>query len=74
VRRQLVDGLLTNLLQDVRFLRVQNSGFSSLIRLGDVQPFSWDSKDKEIFAMLDEICIANKQNPLSILVNRDLTT
>jgi hypothetical protein len=31
-----------------------------------VQPIPWDSKDKEIFAMLDEICIANKQNPLTM--------
>ena len=32
----------------------------------DVQPIPWDSKDKEIFAMLDDIYIANKQNPLPI--------
>ena len=29
--------------------------------IGDVQPIPWDSKDKEIFAMLDDNCIANKQ-------------
>jgi hypothetical protein len=34
-----------------------------------VQPLTWDSKDKEIFAMLDDICIANKKNPLSMLSN-----
>jgi hypothetical protein len=34
-----------------------------------VQPLPWDSKDKDIFAMLDDICIANKQNPLSMSSN-----
>jgi hypothetical protein len=34
--------------------------------LYDVQPLPWDSKDKEIFTMLDDICIANKRNPLSM--------
>jgi hypothetical protein len=29
--------------------------------LGDVQSLPWDSKDKEIFAMLDDICIICKQ-------------
>jgi hypothetical protein len=36
--------------------------------IGDVQPLPWDSKDKAIFAILDDICIANKQNPLSMHV------
>ena len=30
--------------------------------IGGAQTFSRDSKDKEIFAMLDEIRIANKEN------------
>jgi hypothetical protein len=34
-----------------------------------VQPIPWDSKDKEIFAMLDDIYIANKQNPLPMSSN-----
>jgi hypothetical protein len=29
--------------------------------IGDVQPLPWDLKEKAIFAMLDDICIANKQ-------------
>jgi hypothetical protein len=37
--------------------------------IGDVQPLPWDSKDKAIFAMLCDICIANKQNPLSMSSN-----
>jgi hypothetical protein len=45
--------------------------FSSI---GDVQPLPWDSKDKEIFAMLDDICIANKQNPLSMSSNMGTVT
>ena len=32
--------------------------------IGGVQPFPRDSKDKENFAMLDEIKIANKENLL----------
>jgi hypothetical protein len=28
-----------------------------------MQPLPWDSKEKEIFATLDDICIANKKNP-----------
>jgi hypothetical protein len=42
--------------------------------IGDVQPLPWDSNDKAIFAMLDEICIANKQNPLSMLSNMATVT
>ena len=34
----------------------------------DVKALPWDSKDKEIFAMLDDICIADKINPLSMNV------
>jgi hypothetical protein len=37
--------------------------------IGDVQPLPWDLKEKAIFAMLDDICIANKQNPLSMSSN-----
>jgi hypothetical protein len=44
--------------------------FVKLIYIGDVQPISHgSSKDKEIFTMLDDICIANKQNPLSMSSN-----
>jgi hypothetical protein len=43
-----------------------------ILSIGDVQPLSWDSKDKEIFTMLDEICIANKQNPLLKSSNDDV--
>jgi hypothetical protein len=42
--------------------------------IGDVQPLPWNSKDKEIFAMLDDICIANKQNPLSMSSNMATVT
>jgi hypothetical protein len=44
--------------------------------IGDVQPlpWPWDSKDKEISAMLDDICIANKQNPLSMSSNMTTVT
>ena len=41
----------------------------SLLGVGDVQPLPWNSKDKEIFAMLDDICIVNKQNPFSMSSN-----
>ena len=34
-----------------------------------MQPLEWDWEDKEIFAILDEICIVNKQNPLSMSLN-----
>ena len=39
-----------------------------LVSSGDVQTLLWDSKDKEIFAMLDDrfaLQLLNKQNPLS---------
>jgi hypothetical protein len=42
--------------------------------IGDLQPIPWDSKDKEISAMLDDICIANKQNPLSVPSNMATVT
>jgi hypothetical protein len=36
----------------------------------DLQALPWDSKNKQIFAILaDDICIANKQNPLSMSSN-----
>ena len=46
-------------------------GYSNI---GDVKPLPWDSKDKEIFAMLDDICIADKQNPLSMSSNMATVT
>ena len=42
--------------------------------IDNVQPLPWDSKDKAIFAMLDDICIANKQNPLSMSSNMATVT
>jgi hypothetical protein len=39
-----------------------------------MEQLAWDSKDKEIFAMLAEICIANKQNPLSMYSNMATVT
>ena len=32
--------------------------------IGGVQPIPWDSKDKDIFAMLDELIIADEEKPL----------
>jgi hypothetical protein len=47
-----------------------------LSTLDDVQPFPGGSKEKyfKIFAMLDNICIANKQNPLSMSSNMATVT
>ena len=53
------------IVQEIKLVnRWLSSCYSSVAR--DVQPIPWDSKDKEIFAMLDDIYIANKQNPLPI--------
>jgi hypothetical protein len=46
-------------------------GYSNI---GDVKALPWDSKDKKIFAMLDDICIADKQNPLSMSSNMATVT
>ena len=48
----MVDRLLNQ--TETRFLRP----------IGGVQPIPWDSNDKEIFDMLDEIMLADKEKPL----------
>jgi hypothetical protein len=50
-------------------IRGDFSSVASGRSIGDVQPLTWDSNDNEIFAMLEEIRVANKQNPLSMSSN-----
>ena len=57
-----------NLCHDVYILSFDMC-LRSTSSIGDVQPLPWDSKDKAIFAMLGDICMANKQNPLSMSSN-----
>ena len=53
----MVDSLLNQ--TETRFLRP----------IGGVQPIPWDSNDKEIFDMLDEIMLADKEKPFKNLLN-----
>jgi hypothetical protein len=45
-------------------IRGDFSSVASGQSIGVVQPLTWDSNEKENFAMLEEICIENKQNPI----------